>query len=91
MNDLLTACKKETPKGKTVKCMLEELDAILKEIGHEVGMIADAVYRGSEPTQCREKDDELVKNPPMAVIIENHVNHAEILLKEIVKIREAMW
>lgn len=81
----------EVKKDKTIRGMLEELDTILNEIGDQVRMIADAVYRGSVPTQCVVADNELTRNPPMAVVIADQVNHADILLKEIVKIREAMW
>lgn len=91
MNNLINACERENQKCKTIKGMLDELDAMLNGIGYEIGVIADAVYRGYSPTKCRNEDDEMPEAPPLAVIIENHVTHAETLLKELVKIREAMW
>lgn len=96
MNDFVNVktCSVEEPKRETVKELLENMWSILKEMENQVAMISDAVYRGDEKRV--EKGQAVTTNepcatPPMIVMMSMQRDTAEYLLKEIVKIREALW
>ena len=85
-------CAAEEAKRETAKDLLENMGHILGEMGIEVAMISDAVYRGGhhgekEPALTNEP----CATPPMIVMMRAQRDAAEYLLKEIVKIREALW
>lgn len=84
-------CAVEETKRETAKELLENMGEILREMGNQVSMISDAVYRGGE--KCVEKGpaNEPCATPPIVVMMRAQRDAAEHLLKEIVKIREAMW
>lgn len=94
MNDYtnVKTCSVEEQKRETVKELLENMDSILGEMKIQVAMISDAVYRGENQV---EKGPTLTNEPratpPMVVIMREQRDTAEYLLKEIVKIREALW
>ena len=84
-------CVGEEAKRETAKELLENMGAILKELNNEVRMISDAVYRGGNCNKVEEVLNEPKGMPPMVVIMRGQRDTAEYLLKEIVKIREALW
>ena len=86
----LTQCAETEVKRETAKELLEQMDAILKELNNEVRMISEAVYRDADCTNIREELDE-PKMPPMIVIMEEQRDMAEEILKEVFKIRESLW
>lgn len=87
----LTRCEGEEAKRETAKELLENMGAILKELNNEVSMISDAVYRGGNRKIVEEVPNEQKEMPPMVVIMRGQRDTAEYLLKEIIKIREALW
>lgn len=83
-------CSVEEQRIETVKELLENMGTILDEIGNQVGMISDALYRGGNHGE-KEPANEPCAMPPMVVVMRGQRDAAENLLKEIVKIREALW
>lgn len=78
-------------KRETAKGLLENMGAILKELNNEVRMISDAVYRGGNRPTDEEVPNEPKGMPPMVVTMREQRDTAECLLKDIIKIREALW
>lgn len=76
-------------KRETVKELLGNMWSILGEMNNEVAMISDAVYRGNHGE--KEPTNEPCAMPPMVVVMRGQRDAAEHLLKEIIKIREALW
>lgn len=83
-------CAGEEQRIETVKELLENMGTILDEIGNQVGMISDALYRGGNHGE-KEPANEPCAMPPMVVVMRDQRDAAECLLKEIVKIRDALW
>lgn len=77
-------------KRETAKELLGDMDGILREMATQVAMISDAVYRGEKLVKD-ELNNEPCAPPPMVVIMQEQRDTAERLLKEIIKIREALW
>ena len=92
MNDFMNVktCSVEEQRRETAKELLENMDSILGEIDIQVAMISDAVYRGGNHDK-EEPTNEPCATPPLVVIMRKQRDDAERLLKEIVKIREALW
>lgn len=94
MNDFTNekTCSREEQKKETVKELLENMDSILGEMDIQVSMISDAVYRCGKDV---EKGPALTNEPritsPMVDMMREQRDTAEHLLKEIIKIREALW
>lgn len=86
----VTKCSGEEQRCETVKELLENMGTILGEMGNQVGMISDALYRGGNNGE-KEPANEPCAMPPMVVVMRGQRDAAENLLKEIVKIREALW
>jgi len=85
-------CAVEEQRTETAKALLENMGAILREMGDEVAMISDAVYRGGKNVEKGQAlNDEPRAMPPMIVTMKLQIDTANLLLKEIVKIREALW
>ena len=91
MNNFVNAaeCQTEEERRETAKDLLDNMGSILREMENEVAMISDAVYRGRNVE--KEPANEPCATPPMVVIMRGQRDTAECLLKEIVKIREALW
>ncbi len=85
-------CAGEEQRRETAKELLENMWSILGEMDIQVTMISDAVYRGGKN---EEKGPALTNEPratpPMVVMMREQRDAADRLLKEIVKIREALW
>lgn len=90
MLDLTNAEIRSVEEKQTAKELLENMGAILGEMVNEVAMISDAVYRGENLVE-KEPANEPRATPPMVVIMRDQRDTAECLLKEIIKIREALW
>jgi len=92
MNDFVNVktCSAEEQRRETVKELLENMGTILGEMGNQLGMISDALYRGGNHEEKEPANDPCAM-PPMAVLMRDQRDAAENLLKEIVKIREALW
>ena len=92
MNDFanVKTCSGEEQKRETAKELLDSMGVILGEIANQVGMISDAVYRGEHPVE-KEPVNEPRATPPMVVMMKLQIDTANLLLKEIIKIREALW
>lgn len=84
-------CAVEEAKRETAKELLENMGAILKKLNTEVRMISDAVYRGCNCNPVEEVPDEPKGMSPMVVIIKGQRDAAEEVLRELIKIREALW
>lgn len=79
-------------KRETAKELLESMDVILDELNDEVRMISDAVYRGGICNQVEEATNEpKPPMPPMVDIMKEQRDKAGGALRELVKIREALW
>ena len=92
MNDFANAktCLVEDQRRETAKELLENMGSILREMENQVAMISDAVYRGENHVE-KEPANEPCAMPPMVVMMKLQIDTAESLLKEIIKIREALW
>ena len=77
-------------KRETAKELLENMGAILMELNNEVRMISDAVYRGGNCDLVEEVPNEQ-KMPSIVAIMRGQRDAAEEVLKELVRIREALW
>ena len=84
-------CAVEEVKRETAKELLENMGAILVELCNEVRMISEAVYRGGDRKPVEEVTNEPKGMPPMVAIMQGQRDAAEGVLKELVKIREALW
>lgn len=85
-------CSVEEPKRETARELLQTMGCILKEMKNQVDMISDAVYRGENRVEKGQvQTNEPCATPPMVAIMQEQGDTAEYLLKEIVKIREALW
>lgn len=85
-------CSVEEPKRDTAKELLESMGCILREMENQVAMISDAVYRGENRVEKGQvQTNEPCATPPMVIIMHEQRDTAEYLLKEILKIREALW
>lgn len=85
-------CAGEEAKRETAKELLDHMGSILSEIGNHVNMISDAVYRGGKNVEKGPAlTNEPCATPPMVVMMKLQIDTAERLLKEIIKIREALW
>lgn len=85
-------CAGEEAKRETAKELLDNMGGILREMENDVAMISDAVYRGGKAEEKGQAlTNEPCATPPMVVIMREQRDTAERLLKEIVKIREALW
>lgn len=80
----------EEQKRETAKELLDNMDGILREMEAQVAMISDAVYKGGKSVE-KEPNNEPCATPPMIIIMQRQRDTAERLLKEIIKIREALW
>lgn len=86
-----TRCAVEEVKRETAKELLENMGAILVELNNEVRMISDAVYRGGNCNPVEEVPNEPKRMPPMVDIMQEQRDAAAGVLKELVRIREALW
>lgn len=85
-------CSGEEQKRETAKELLDHMGIILREMENHVAMISDAVYRGVKPVEKGPAlTNEPCATPPMVVMMREQRDTAERLLKEIIKIREALW
>ncbi len=85
-------CAGEEAKRETAKELLENMGCILGEMDNQVAMISDAVYRGGKNVEKGPAlTNEPCATPPMVVTMKLQRDTAEHLLKEIIKIREALW
>ena len=85
-------CSGEEQRRETAKELLENMWSILGEMDIQVAMISDAVYRGGKNVEKGPAlTNEPCATPPMVVMMREQRDAAERLLKEIVKIREALW
>lgn len=85
-------CAVEEVKRETAKELLESMGSILRVMEEEVTMISDAVYRGENHVEKGPAlTNEPCATPPMVVMMRGQRDTAEYLLKEIIKIREALW
>lgn len=93
MNDFanVKTCSVEEQKRETVKELLENMGAILVELNNNVRMISDAVYRGGNLKTVEEVNNEPKEMPPIVAIMQGQRDSAEEILKEVVKITEALW
>ena len=95
MNDFIMNEKtgsSEERKRETAKELLENMGCILREMDNQVSMISDAVYRGENVEKNPALTNEpCATTPPMVVVMRAQRDTAEQLLKEIIKIREALW
>lgn len=94
MSDIANAkpCLVEEPKRETAKNLLEDTDKYLREMKNHIDMISDAVYRGANHVEKGpDTTNEPCATPPMIVTMRAQRDTAECLLKEIIKIREALW
>lgn len=83
---------KEEQKRETAKELLEDTQNIFREMENQVAMISDAVYRGENHVEKGPVlTNEPCATPPMVVMMREQRDIAEGLLKEIIKIREALW
>lgn len=85
-------CAVGEEKRETAKELLESMGVILDELNDEVRMISDAVYRGGNcnPVEGVPKEPK-PPMPPMVVIMKEQRDKAGGALRELVKIREALW
>jgi len=93
MNDFVNVktCSEEEQRRETVKELLETMGVILEELNNEVRMISDAVYRGGNHKQVEEAPNEPKEMPPMIAIMKEQRDAAEVTLRELQRIREALW
>ena len=82
------ACSERSePKSETAKSILENMDAILKELGTELRLIDNAIYSPSnDGCDVNEPRDECL----LGMLIRQR-NLAGDLLKIVVHIREGLW
>lgn len=83
----MTTCEPRDTKPETAKSMLENTDAILKELFAELRRIDDAIY---SPKNVGENANE-PKQECFLGTLERQRNVAESLLHLAVHIREGLW
>ena len=94
MNDFanVKTCSGEEQRRETAKELLGNMWSILGEMNNEGAMISDAVYRGGKNVEKGQAlTNEPCDMPPMITTMKSQIDAANLLLKEIVKIREALW
>ena len=93
MNDFanVKTCSVEEQRRETVKELLENMGEILVELNNNVRMISDAVYRGGNRKTVEEVHKEPEDMPPIIAIMQRQRDLAEEILKEVARIREALW
>ena len=85
-------CAGAEAERETAKELLDNMWSILREMGNHIDMISDAVYRdGKNVEKGPALTNEPCATPPMVVTMREQRDTAERLLKEIIKIREALW
>lgn len=77
-------------RRETAKELLESMGVILEALNNEARMIADAIYRDDNCNILKEPPDE-PKMPPMITIMKEQRDAAEGTLRELQRIREALW
>ena len=75
---------------ETAKELLDNMGAILTELNGEVRMIAEAVYRGVDPTE-KAPNDPTRETQPMIVIMKEQRDMAESTLREVIRIKTLLW
>ena len=83
----MEACEPTENKPETAKAILENMDAILKELFNELRRIDDAIY---SPKNVGEDANE-PKQECFLVTLNRQRNVAESLLHLAVHIREGLW
>lgn len=86
-----TRCAGEEVKGETAKELLESMGVILESLHNEVRMISDAVYRGGNCNRAEEIPKGLKEMPAMIAIMKGQRDSAGEILKEVIRIRVALW
>lgn len=79
-------CADDMQKPESAKTILEDMDAILKELGNELVLIDSAIYSPRPAEERSEPKDEC-----MLGMLNRQRNTAEALLKLAVHIREGLW
>lgn len=83
----MATCEPRDNKPETAKSILENMDAILKELGTELRLIDNAIYSPSnDGSDVNEPRDEC-----MLGTLNRQRNMAESMLKLAVHIREGLW
>ena len=83
----LACTERSEPKTESAKSILENMDAILKELGNELRRIDDAIYAPSNAgCDVIEPQAEC-----LLATINRQRNTAESLLKIAMHIREGLW
>ena len=83
----MATCEPRDTKPETAKSILENMDAILKELGSELRRIDGAIYSpNNDGSDANEPRDEC-----MLGTLNRQRNMAEYLLKLAVHIREGLW
>ena len=83
-------CVGEEAKRETAKELLDSMGVIIESLNNEVRMISDAVYRGGNCNTLKEAPNE-PKMPPMIAIMKEQRDAAGGALRELQRIREALW
>ena len=88
MNFENIACsERNEPRTESAKSILENMDAILKELGAELRRINDAIHSPSnDGCDANEPQDECLLG-----MLNRQRNQAESLLRIAVHIREGLW
>ncbi len=76
-------------KMETAKELLDNMGDILTELNIQVRMIAEAVYRGVEPTEKASNEPREAK--PMIAIMKDQRDMAESTLREVIRIRTLLY
>ena len=85
----MTTCEPRDTKPETAKCILENMDAILKELSNELRRIDDAIY--SPKNVGNGEDSNEPKQECFLAILNRQRNVAEALLHLAIHIREGLW
>lgn len=83
----VATCEPENAKTETAKSILENMDAILKELFAELRRIDDAIY---SPRNVEENANE-PKQDCFLVTLDRQRNTAQALLALAIHIREGLW
>ena len=83
----MATCEPRDTKPETAKSILENMDAILKELGSELRRIDDAIHSPSNAgCDANEPQDECLLET-----LNRQRNQAESLLRIAMHIREGLW
>lgn len=82
-------CDPGDSRVETAKGILENMDAILKELFNQLRMIDDAIY-SPQNTRSGENSNE-PKQEGLLEILDRQRNYAESLMYLAVHIREGLW